>query len=58
MKEAETGNCFSSEFIRGQLDCRAGVKHKPGQSEDYDRAFSIEYESEQIKDKLTEWGIR
>lgn len=37
------------EFLRGQRDCQAGIPHKPGQSNDYNRGYSAQYTAEQIK---------
>ncbi len=37
----------ADEFLRGGVDCRKGVPHKPGQSEAYDRGYSAQYTLEQ-----------
>jgi len=43
----------AGEFLRGQIDCRDGVEHRPGQSSDYDRGYSTQYEWEQVKAELS-----
>lgn len=42
----------ASDFLRGQRDCQEGVPHKPGQSEDYDRGYSAQYTSEQVRAEM------
>jgi len=37
------------EFLRGQIDCKAGVDHKAGQPEFYDRGYSYQYFVEQAQ---------
>ena len=43
---------FSTDFIAGQQDCIKGIEHKAGDSTDYDRGYSTQYELEQIKTEL------
>lgn len=38
----------SSEFLRGQNDCKNGEPHKPNQSNDYDRGYAAQYELEAV----------
>ena len=45
----------TSEFLRGQRDCKDGVEHKAGQHRDYDRGFASQYEAEQIEAQMAEW---
>ena len=43
----------AEDFMRGQLDCKTGVPHQAGQSNDYDRGYSAQYTHEQIKAEMT-----
>ncbi len=42
-----------SDFLRGQSDCRNGNPHLSGQSHDYDRGYSTQYQIEQIASEQT-----
>ena len=42
-----------SEFMQGQRDCKAGIEHKAGQSDSYDRGYATQYELEQIESART-----
>ena len=39
---------YEYDYRRGQRDCKAGVPHKPGQSEFYDRGYGNQYAREQV----------
>ena len=39
---------FSDDFMRGQADCKNGLAGLQGQTEDYYRGYSAEYEMEQL----------
>jgi len=43
----------AGEFLRGQADCQGGEVHKAGQSVDYDRGYSTQYELEQVQTELS-----
>lgn len=38
---------FSTDFLRGQRDCKEGVTHCD-QGEAYNRGYATQYESEQV----------
>ena len=44
---------FAAEFMRGQIDCKAGKPHKPNQPSAYDRGYRTQYENEQVQEWLT-----
>lgn len=44
-------NMFCDAFLDGQLDCRAGIKHKD-KSAAYNRGYATEYEAEQVQDAM------
>lgn len=44
----------TDEFLRGQRDCKAGIEHKPGQPEFYDRGYSYQYFIEQQQSERTQ----
>lgn len=37
------------DFIDGQRDCKEGVPHQAGKSEEYTRGYGVQYEFEQQK---------
>lgn len=43
------GDLNAEEFLAGQRDCEAGVAHKDGRSESYDRGYGAQYEIEQVR---------
>ena len=45
---------LSDEFLDGQRDCKNGVEHKPGRSEEYNNGYGCQYEAEQL---MTEMGM-
>lgn len=45
---------FADEFIRGAKDCKAGIPHKTGTTEAYDRGYSAQYQHEQNMTALSE----
>lgn len=53
----EDNPTFSDEFLRGQRDCRNGIAHTEGHTEDYNRGYAAGYELEQIKSEWSEQGI-
>lgn len=43
----------SSEFLRGQRDCKDGNGHKSNQSAEYNRGYSAQYQHEQNMEYIT-----
>jgi len=43
------------DFLQGQRDCKDGVPHRAGKSEDYNDGYSTEYWAQEM---LTEMGLR
>ena len=39
---------FLDDFMRGGMDCSAGLKHKQFQSQAYDAGYAAQYELEQV----------
>lgn len=44
----------ADDFLQGQRDCQAGVKHEAGRSRDYNRGYAAEYEREQVMTELSQ----
>ena len=44
----------TDEFLQGQKDCRDGIPHEQGSSEDYTRGYAAQFEIEQIRDFYTD----
>ena len=44
----------ANDYLRGMSDCQAGVEHKEGQGQDYDRGYSTQYQQEQNLTALSE----
>lgn len=42
-----------ADFKQGAMDCDRGIKHKAGQSEEYDRGYARQYEEDQRATHLT-----
>ena len=41
------------DFIDGQKDCRDGVEHQSGKSEDYDKGYAAQYELDAMNNERT-----
>lgn len=44
----------ADDFLKGQKDCKEGIPHKAGKSEDYNRGYGAQYQHEQNVTHLTE----
>jgi hypothetical protein len=42
-----------ADFQQGVMDCDRGIRHKEGQSKDYDRGYARQYEEDQRATHLT-----
>ena len=49
---------FIDDFLQGQKDCQAGIRHKPNMGSAYDRGYMAEYEREQVLSELSRRRVR
>ena len=49
---------FIDDFLQGQKDCQAGIKHRAHMGSAYDRGYMAEYEREQVLSELSRRRFR
>ncbi len=51
--EQEHQKSVVGDFIDGQSDCKDGIPHQSGKSENYDRGYSAQYQLDQMNTERT-----
>ena len=49
---------FIDDFLQGQKDCQAGIKHRSNMGSAYNRGYNDEYEREQVISELSRRRVR
>lgn len=47
----------TDDYLQGMRDCKDGVPHKSGKSQDYDDGYATEYERQEVLTVMTDWGM-
>jgi len=47
----------SDEYLKGMRDCKDGIPHQPGMSQDYNDGYAAEYERQEVLTVMSDWGM-